>query len=140
MRNLLQRCAILFLIAASLSSIATHWQSTRNIEKGSEALDRWEAQLQPAREALPIKRGILGYVGEWDVPGTDYEFLDQETEFILTQYALAPLILVRGPVAEWNIAILNREAFQEWEADNRGVFEITHLGRNIYLLRKLGNP
>ena len=138
MKSILQKCAILFLVAASLYSTVTHWQSTRNVDKGSEALDRWEAQLQPAREALPVKRGIIGYIGEWDVPGIEFAFLDQETEFILTQYALAPLVLVRGPVAEWNIAILSQEAFQKWEADNQGLFEITPLKHNIYILHKLG--
>ena len=132
----IQKLAVILLVLTSLYSIVLHWCSTIGIDKGSEALDTWEDHLQPVRDALPIKRGVIGFVGEWDVPGIESAFMDQESEYLLTQYALAPLILVRGAVAEWNIAILNRGAFAIWEQSNQGKFEVIPFKHNIYLLHR----
>ena len=52
-------------------------------------------------EALPIQRGTLGYLAEWDVPGADFVASDLDAEYILTQYAFAPFILARGVNHEW---------------------------------------
>jgi hypothetical protein len=75
-------------------------------------------------------------VGEWDVAGLEYGYWDQSTEYLLAQYALAPLILVRGAQAEWTVVILNQEAFEDWQRANPGQFEITSLKHNVHLLHR----
>lgn len=136
MWNIVQKLMVVLLIVASLRSGFRQWQSTINIDKGSSALEKWEERLKPVRETLPIKRGVIGFVSEWNIPGLEHSFADQETEFILTQYALAPLILVNGPVAEWNVAILNNKALKMWEEANPGQFEIIPLKHGVYLLHR----
>jgi hypothetical protein len=79
-------------------------------------------------------------VGEWDVPGIEYSYWDQESEYLLAQYALAPLILVKGPAAEWNVAVLSPQAFEAWSELNPGLFEVQHIRQNVYLLHKLKDP
>lgn len=136
MQMKIQRLAVFLMLITSSYSIILHSLSTVNVDKGSEALEAWEARLQPVRDALPIKRGVIGFVGEWDVPGVESAFMDQESEYLLTQYALAPLILVRGAEAEWNVAILNKTAFTLWEQSNQGRFKVIHQGHNVYLLHR----
>src|SRR5512134_593319 len=95
-QNILRSLLVVALIGVSLPKTIQQWQRTLNIDKGSEALERWEERIQPAREALPIKRGVIGFVSDWNVPGMEYNFSDVESEFLLTQYALAPFVLVNG--------------------------------------------
>lgn len=134
MQEKARKLIVIFLVCTSLYATFLHWRSTIDLDRGAEALDQWEAQFQPVREALPVKRGVIGFVDDSDVPGIEYDPGDQETEFILTQYALAPLILVKGAVADWNVAILSREAVRLWKETNKGEFDVIHIKNNIYLL------
>jgi hypothetical protein len=140
MQKTVKMLAVILLVVTSLYSVALHWHSTIGLERGAEAIDKWESRLQPVREALPLQRGVIGFVGDWDVPGVDYSFADQETEFMLTQYALAPLILVKGPVADWNVAILSRDDLEIWMISNGEHFEVIPFKHNIYLLHRRAGP
>jgi hypothetical protein len=140
MRVKLQIAAVLLLILTSSFSLTQYWHSTVGVDKDSDALDAWAARLEPARRALPIKRGVIGYLGQWDLPEINYDYADQEGEFILTQYALAPLILVRGAQEEWNIAVLNPTAFEAWQESNPGEYEIIEFKYGVYLLHRLNEP
>jgi hypothetical protein len=137
LRASLSRAAVLLLVCISLYSLIRNWRSTVGLELGAEALSTWEARLEPARAALPVTRGVVGYVAEWDVPGFEYGYHDLEAEFFLTQYTLAPLILVKGALAEWNVAVLPPEAFAAWERSNGEDFEIRRLEHNVYILHRL---
>lgn len=139
MRIRAKQLLVLLLAFSSLYSTVEHWRSTINFDRGAAAMEAWEARIQPVKEALPIERGVIGFVGEWDVPGVAFSAGDQETEFILTQYTLAPLILVRGTVAEWNVAILSKTAYEKWQATKTGDFEVIPLGHQVYLLRRLNS-
>jgi len=140
MREKLRQLVVVLLVFTSMYSTVLHWRSTVNLDRGANAIAAWEARLQPVREALPVKRGVIGFVADWDVQGIEYNSGDQEVEFMLTQYILAPLILVRGAVADWNVAILSKGAFATWEPSNRGKFEIIPLGHRVYLLRRQAAP
>jgi hypothetical protein len=140
MRPNLQNITVLLLVIASAVSALQHVQSTKDIERGAEALETWEERLAPVRTALPIQRGVIGYVSDWDVPGAAYHVWDQESEYLLAQYALAPLIVVKGPVAEWNVAVLEPGAIEIWQATYPGEYEVIRLKHNVYLLHKLNSP
>jgi hypothetical protein len=140
MRLDLRYAAIVLLALTSLAAPAVQWQSTRSMnleDTGSLALDGWEQRLEPVRRNLPLKQGVIGYVADWDVPGIEYSPGDQEAEFLLSQYSLAPLVLVRGAQAEWNVGVFSPQAFQAWQAANQDRFEIISLRRNVYLLHRL---
>jgi hypothetical protein len=136
----IKQFAVVLLALTSLYSTVLHWHSTINLDRGAKAIDAWEARLHSVRETLPVKRGIIGFVGDSNVPGIEYNSGDQETEFILTQYTLAPLILVPGTVADWNLAILGKVAFEKWQQSNQGNFEIISLGHQVYLFHKRAQP
>jgi hypothetical protein len=107
-------------------------------DTGSERLNRWEADMQLVRKTLPVERGLIGYISEEELEGVEYAFWDNETEFILTQYALAPLILKKGLAAEWNIVVLRREYLEMWLEANPGEYEIIEVKGQFHLLRDLG--
>ena len=62
---------------------------------------------------------------------------DTSGEYVLTQYAVAPLILVRGTDQEWNILNFDRETYQEWIKTNANDFELVEFGGGMYLVRKV---
>ncbi|HVN16069.1 MAG TPA: hypothetical protein VMT73_10055 [Anaerolineales bacterium] len=140
MRLNLKKIFLALLVLAGFFSVVQSWLSTLNLNQGGAAIDAWEARLMPAKKALPIKRGVIGYVGEWDAPGISYAYWDQESEYLLAQYSLAPLILKKGAVEEWNVAVLSEPAFAAWQKANQGKFEIIPLKHNVYLFHRLANP
>jgi len=135
----LKRTMVVMLVAAALFSVVQQWLSTLHADRGGEAIATWEARLVPARKVLPLDRGVIGYVGDWDVPGIPYALWDQESEYLLTQYALAPLILKKGMVAEWNVAVLKPKTFAAWQAAYGTQFEVLPVGRSVYVLHRLGS-
>jgi len=61
----------------------------------TDAASMWEERLALLKADLP-KEGVIGYVSEMDYPGVPFGAGDQDEEFALSQYTLAPLILDRG--------------------------------------------
>ena len=59
-----------------------------------DGISVWEQRLSRLKDNLPPD-GIIGYVSDWDIPGEESSS-DLETEYRLTQYTLAPLVLTRG--------------------------------------------
>lgn len=140
---MIKRVLVILLVLGSLFSVVQHWQSTRELSRdnrGTDALDRWESRMARAREVLPVKRGVVGYLAaleETDAASTDW---DTETEYILTQYALAPLILKKGPVAEWNVAILSSKDVELWQEMYPGQFEVIPVEGNVFIFHRLVQP
>jgi len=87
---------------------------------------------------LPFQRGFVGYISDSAIPGIPYDEANDEGEYILTQYAMAPVIIVKGTDQEWNIANLSGRAFQEWNARHAGAFQVTTLKGSLYLLQRIG--
>lgn len=94
--------------------------------------------MQLVKETIPVRRGLIGYISEEDIKGIEFAFWDNETEFILTQYALAPLILKKGLAAEWNVVVLQEEYLTMWLEANPGEYEIIKVKSQFYVLRDLG--
>jgi hypothetical protein len=136
----IKKLSVLTLIGLSLISMAQYWSVTTNKDTGTEAIERWESRIMLAKNALPIERGIIGYIGEWDVPGADYGYWDQEGEYLLAQYAIAPLILKKGAVAEWNVAVLSMDSLKKWQEYNPQGFEVIPVQGNVLLIRRLPIP
>jgi hypothetical protein len=139
MRVYVQKAALGLLVLFCVYTLAAALHLIIGLDRGAVALANWEARLEPARRNLPVERGVIGYVTEWDVPGMSYDARDLESEYLLAQYALAPLILVKGPQAEWNVAVLSPEAARIWRESEAGQFQLIHLNHNIYLLHRMEN-
>src|SRR5688572_18140577 len=111
---------IVFVLLNLFSTINFFVRTSDNKNESDAAVAKWEDRLAYAREILPVNRGTIGYIAEWDLPGARYAYWDQETEFLLTQYTFAPIILVRGVKFEWTIVVLSPDAFNMWSKSNIG--------------------
>ncbi len=109
-------------------------------DTGSERLDLWEADMQLIREALPMERGVVGYISEEDLEGVEFAFWDNETEFILTQYALAPLIVKKGFAGEWNVVVLKEANLKQWLYANPGNYDLIKIKGRFSILHDLSAP
>src|SRR5512146_451875 len=121
----LQRLALGLIVLASLAASIQNLLATRSL--GSVADDPvadWEKRFEPIRAHLPFRRGLVGYISDSSVPGITYDAANDEGEYVLTQYALAPIIIVKGTDQEWNIANLDRAGFEAWEKTNTSGFEV----------------
>jgi hypothetical protein len=97
----------------------------------------WDARFTPVKEALPIQRGTLGYIADWDIPGADFAPSDQDAEFILTQFSFAPFILVRGVDQEWIIGSLSPRSYETWVQIRDGEYKDYKFKGNVYLFHRL---
>jgi hypothetical protein len=134
----LARLFLFVVLAGSVAASARNLAATKQL--GSIADDPvadWEQRFVAVKARLPFTRGFVGYISDSDVPGAAFDPANDEGEYVLTQYAMAPDILVRGTAEEWNIANLSREAFQEWAPQHRGSFDITPLQSGLYLLHRI---
>jgi hypothetical protein len=133
------RALLLLTLAASLAASVGNLAATN--ELGSIADDPvadWEQRFEAVKARLPFERGFIGYISDSDVAGTSFDPANDEGEYVLTQYAMAPVILVRGTTEDWNIANLSTEAYRIWSAGNSGSFDITPLRNGLFLLHR--NP
>jgi hypothetical protein len=62
---------------------------------GDDMVTAWDKRQRKVRQLLP-DYGIVGYLADWDIPGAKYGSSDQEVEFLLMQYTIAPVVLERG--------------------------------------------
>jgi hypothetical protein len=96
----------------------------------------WEDRLRVLRDDLPPS-GEIGYVSEENVPGLTWDATDADEEFAMTQYFLAPRVLVRGKVLAVTIGNINLP--EDYSGDLKavlGVQDTTSYGMGIYLFRR----
>ena len=67
---------------------------------------------------------MVGYISDSNIPGLTYNAANDEGEYVLAQYVLAPIIIVRGTGQEWNIGNLDKPAYDVWSRTNQGQFEV----------------
>jgi hypothetical protein len=134
------RIGLLFLIVlTSLTSSIQNLISTGDL--GSTSVDPvadWEKRFVPLKNHLPFGRGLVGYISDASVPGVSYDAADDEGEYVLTQYVMSPIIIVKGTDQEWNIGNLTPPAYKAWSEVHGGEFEVTVFNGNIYLLHRAG--
>ncbi len=136
----LQRGALALLVLASLVASLQNLVSTRDLGSVTDdPVADWEKRFTPIKQQLPFQRGLMGYISDSDVPGSSYDAANDEGEYVLTQYVLAPIIIKRGTAQEWNIANLDRQAFDLWNKSNGSKFQVTAFKGGLYLLHRLGN-
>lgn len=135
----IRRLFLVLIAAASMYAAAQNLIATA--ELGSlqdDPVADWERRFASIREHLPFVRGIIGYISDSDVPGAAFDAANDEGEYILTQYALAPIIITRGADQEWNLANLTRQSFDRWWSAHGSHFEVVLQGSGLYLLRRIG--
>jgi hypothetical protein len=136
----LQRGLLVLLVVASLYASVQNLMSTKDLGSVTDdPVADWEKRFVPIKERLPFQRGVIGYISDSSIPGVSYDAANDEGEYVLTQYVLAPIIIVKGTDQEWNIANLDRQAFDVWSKTNHNKFNVTALKGGLYLLHRVGN-
>jgi hypothetical protein len=121
--------AALASAAIDLAERLKQWQPGGQSE---DAVRNWEKRIAPLEADLP-KRGKIGYLSEWDLEGWSGGQSDMDNEYRLTQYALAPLLLVRGhDYAQIVVNLSSEEDVQRME-EQYGVRMVHTYGFGIYL-------
>ncbi len=135
----LQAGALILIVLGSLSASIQNLISTKDLGSiHDDPVADWEKRFGPLKESLPFKRGVVGYISDSSIPGASFDAANDEGEYVLTQYMLAPIILVKGTDQEWNIGNLGRQAFQMWSSSNQGRFEVVPFKGGLYLLHRVG--
>ena len=133
-----QQFLLILLVLTSLYASIQYLRGTFTVGKiDFDFVADWGSRFKPVLEALPIQRGTLGYLAEWDIPGAYFVESDLDAEYILTQYAFAPFILVRGVNHEWIVGSLSPHAYELWKQIRVGVYEDHKFKGNIYLFHRL---
>lgn len=137
-KKILQRIVLIAIAVLGVkTSIENFKSSIAERSNDAEVIAAWNDRLSKMIEPIPFERGFVGYLSNADLPGTGFDSNDAEGEFVLTQYAIAPLILVRGTEQEWNILNLDRDTFEKWQQENAGKFEVVKSGGGMYLVHKV---
>jgi hypothetical protein len=135
----LQRALLVSIIFAGLYASIRNLISTKELGSiGEDPVADWETRFEPLKKRLPFERGAVGYLSDSSVPGVSYDAADDEGEYVLTQYVMSPIILVKGADQEWNVGNLSPQAYAAWSESHDGQFEVIPFKGNIYLLHKVG--
>lgn len=139
MRNL-RIIAIFSLIIFSLAvavknGLAAHTKWNQNL-RTIDSVSKWEKRVQVSLTHIPPDVSELGYVADWDVPNSGYNLIDQDNEYTLTQYALAPRIVQRGLNHEWIVGNFTFGGYQDWLDKNLSSYKLINLGFGIYIIHR----
>jgi hypothetical protein len=136
----LQRGVIVLIVLASLYASIQNLISTKDLGSTTDdPVADWEKRFAPLKEQLPFTRGVVGYISDSNIPGFPYNAANDEGEYVLAQYVLAPVIIVRGTGQKWNVGNLDKQAYDAWSKTNQGQFEVITFKDKLYLFHRLGN-
>lgn len=130
---------VMILVAIVLSgSYASlrNFLSTISMSSQDAGIDRFEQPLQRLTELVPFRRGTIGYLGNENIPLMTFDVDDAAAEYTLAQFGVAPLILMRGTIQEWNLLNLTSEAYDTWIKENGSKFDVVPLGERLYLAHR----
>lgn len=136
----IQRIFLVLLLAVSLAASVSNLAATRGLGSMSDdPVADWEKRFTPIKQRLPFERGMIGYISDSSIPGMAYDAANDEGEYVLTQYVMSPIVIVKGTDPAWVIANLDKQAFDQWYQANQSRFEVTTYKSGIYLLHRIGN-
>jgi hypothetical protein len=125
------------------SIILGAWHLVESVQKwnpefiSNDMISSWDKRMAGLRTDLPADARTIGYVGDWDIlPASDTIYANEETEFVLTQYALSPVIVERGDNEEWVILNLSPKAYDIWTQRQPRDIKVTDYGLRIFLVHR----
>ncbi|MDO9302209.1 MAG: hypothetical protein Q7T89_12535 [Anaerolineales bacterium] len=136
-KKYLQRIILAVIAVLGVKTGITSFTSNIEVHSNDTSVAIWDERLSNLIAPIPFERGLVGYISNEDIPGIAFDEDDAEGEYILTQYAVAPLILVRGTDQEWNLLNLDTTAYETWHQTNINDFELVGFGGGLYLVRKV---
>lgn len=139
-RNLRITAMIGLVAFAVFTAITSGLYARTRGSDDSQSLDsvsKWEKRILPILNHVPEDVTIFGYVSDWDIPGAAYDAIDQDQEYVLTQYALAPRIVQPGLDHEWIIGNFVGSEFKAWLDENLSSYDLREIGYGIYLIHQI---
>src|SRR5919112_1810105 len=131
MRNL-RAIAMISLILYSIFVAATNGLVARSRwnrdSQADDSVSKWEKRVRPVLDHIPGDITELGYVADWDISDSGYDLIDQDNEYTLTQYALAPRIVQPGLDHEWIIGNFTDKDFRKWLDNHLPSYKIIEIG------------
>ena len=123
---------LLVAVGNGLTARSRTFQATQSVD----TVGKWEKRVEAVLKHIPSDTKVVGYVADWDIPGMNYSLVDQDAEYTLTQYALAPLMIEPGLDHEWVIGNFTGSGFREWLDTQLPSYEIKEIGFGIYVIHK----
>jgi len=136
LRKYLQRIILIVIALLGVKTGIEGFLSTLTMHSNDASVINWDERLSNLIAPVPFERGLIGYISNADIPGAAFDEDDVFGEYILTQFAVAPLILVQGTDQEWNILNLDPVTYETWNQINANQFEVVGFGGGVYLVRK----
>jgi hypothetical protein len=138
MKLFFKKLAVILLVVVSVfSSIQYLTETIQSWDPGlitNDGVYDWDARLAALRADLPADVKIVGYVSDWDVR-SEYNYPNSETEYVLTQYSMAPVIVNRGDNDEWLIVNLSPKDFETWLATQPSNLKVTQYPQGLFLVQ-----
>ena len=121
-----------FLIVTSLvSGVYSFFINPPKILVTNDGAAQWEARMRSVRERVPVGVQEVGYIPDSENLGSTIE------EYLLTKYALIPIVIRQGTDYEWIIANFTQQDFQKiLDAQISGSYTFEKLGSGIYLIHR----
>ncbi len=136
-KKYLQRIILVVIALLGVKTGLESFVSTVNMRSNDMSVANWDERISNLTALIPFERGFIGYISNADIPGAAFDEDDASGEYILTQFAVAPIILIRGTDQEWNILNLDPKAYEKWYQANANDFEVVNFGGGVYLVRKV---
>jgi hypothetical protein len=136
-KKVLQRIVLIVIALLGIKTGVQNFVSTVNIHSNDKAVENWDERISNLIAPIPFKRGLIGYISNADIPGAAFNKADDSGEYILTQFAVAPYIIIRGTGQEWNILNLDPNAYEKWRQANANDFKVVNFGGGMYLVHKV---
>jgi hypothetical protein len=130
----------LLALACLLAGGAHALKAYRTMSASRDVVTSWEEHSKSILAALPDDVFVAGYVERADLPGS-LEVFD-EPEFFITQYGVAPVVLVPGLEQEWIVGnfggSVSLQSVEPWLERELGEYTVQDLGFGIYLIHAAG--
>src|ERR1044072_1818499 len=127
---------VLYSIFVAATNGLAAYSSWNRYSLVGDSVSKWEKRVRPVLDHIPNDITELGYVADWDIPDSGYDIIDQDNEYTLTQYALAPRIVQPGLDHEWMIGNFTDKSFLNWLDQNLASYKIIELGFGIYVIHR----
>lgn len=139
MPPLIKRLALVLFILISVYSSVTYLieniQAWNPVLITNDGVYDWDTRLSVLRADLPADVKVVGYISDWDIT-PDYNYPDNETEYVLTQYTMAPVVVARGDDQEWVIVNLAPKDFETWRTTQSSDIEVTKYPLGLFLVHR----
>ena len=123
-----------FCVKTGIESLIS---SSNERSNDTTVVANWDKRLSKLTAHIPFKRGLIGYISGEDIPDATFSPNDAAGEYVLTQYSVAPLILVRGTDQEWDILNLEPENYKKWMQKNAADFEFIKVEGGMHLVHRV---